>query len=110
MGVGERPIENMIPLLEQHGILIVCLETETDAIDAFTQRFSLDNGDKIYVIGYSANKKSAARVHFDLAHELGHIACMTGKRLMNLKERNSSQENRKPIVLHQPSYYRKKHL
>ena len=63
----------MIPLLEQHGILIVCLETETDAIDAFTQRFSLDNGDKIYVIGYSANKKSAARVHFDLAHELGHI-------------------------------------
>lgn len=72
-GLGERPIENMIPLLEQHGILIVCLETETDAIDAFTQRFSLDNGDKIYVIGYSANKKSASRVHFDLAHELGHI-------------------------------------
>lgn len=72
-GLGDRPIENMIPLLEQHGILIVCLETETDAIDAFTQRFSLNNGDKIYVIGYSANKKSAARIHFDLAHELGHI-------------------------------------
>lgn len=72
-GLGQKPIENIIPLLEKHGIIIICLDTETDAIDAFTQKFILENGEAIYIIGYSANKKSAARIHFDLAHELGHI-------------------------------------
>lgn len=72
-GLSNRPIENIIPLLEKHGIIITCLDTETDAIDAFTQKFVLDDGTPIYIIGYSANKKSAARIHFDLAHELGHI-------------------------------------
>lgn len=72
-GLGHKPIENIIPLLEKHGIIIACLDTETDAIDAFTQKIVLENGVAIYIIGYSANKKSAARIHFDLAHELGHI-------------------------------------
>ncbi len=26
-----------------------------------------------YLIAYSNNKTSAARIHFDIAHELGHI-------------------------------------
>lgn len=31
----------------------------------------------IYLIGYSENKTAASRVHFDIAHELGHI-CLHG--------------------------------
>nr|DAL11037.1 MAG TPA_asm: IrrE protein [Caudoviricetes sp.] len=72
-GLGNKPIENIIPLLEQHGIVVVCLDTDTDAIDAFSQKFILDNKQEAYIFGYSANKKSAARIHFDMAHELGHI-------------------------------------
>lgn len=72
-GLGNTPIQNIIPLLEQHGIIVVCLDTETDAIDAFSQRFILDNQQESYLFGYSANKRSAARIHFDMAHELGHI-------------------------------------
>lgn len=85
-GLGNDPIENIIPLLEEHGILVVCLDTETDAIDAFTQRFVLGNGETVYIIGYSANKKSAARIHFDLAHELGHICLHDWQELDELEK------------------------
>lgn len=71
--LGLNPIENIIPLVEQNGLIVVCYDTETDAIDAFSQRFILDDGSKVFVIGYSSNKKSASRIHFDIAHELGHI-------------------------------------
>ena len=41
-------------------------------MDAFSQRIELDGGAR-YLVGYSDNKTSAARIHFDIAHELGHI-------------------------------------
>ena len=72
-GLGNKPIQNIVPLLEQHGIIVVCLDTDTDAIDAFSQRFILDNKQESFFLAYSANKRSAARIHFDMAHELGHI-------------------------------------
>lgn len=71
--LGLNPIENIIPIAEQNGLIVVCYDTETDAIDAFSQRFILDNNAEVFIIGYSSNKKSAARIHFDIAHELGHI-------------------------------------
>lgn len=76
-GLGEGPIKNIIPLVEQNGILVTCIDTETDAIDAFSTSFQCDNSEKKYIIGYSKNKKAAARIHFDIAHELGHI-CLHG--------------------------------
>lgn len=73
-GLGKRPIDNIIFETEQRGILITSFETSTDTIDAFSQMIDVE-GDSIYTIGYSNNKTSAARLHFDIAHELGHI-CM----------------------------------
>ncbi len=76
-GLGDLPITNIIPLVEQHGILVTCVDTGTDAIDAFSTNYQYSNGETRYLIGYSQNKKSAARIHFDIAHELGHI-CLHG--------------------------------
>lgn len=72
--LGNRPIENLIYETEERGIVITSFETSTDNIDAFSQMIDVDNN-SVYTIGYSNNKTSAARLHFDVAHELGHI-CM----------------------------------
>lgn len=71
-GLGNKPIENIIYEVEKRGILVTSFETSTSTIDAFSQMFDVDN-ESIYIIGYSNNKTSAARLHFDIAHELGHI-------------------------------------
>lgn len=70
--LGVRPIENMIHIVEQQGILVTSFSTSTNDIDAFSQMVDV-NGETIYLIGYSNNKTSASRIHFDIAHELGHI-------------------------------------
>lgn len=70
--LGKRPIDNLIHEVEQRGILVTSFSTSTDDIDAFSQMVDV-NGEMIYLIGYSNNKTSAARIHFDIAHELGHI-------------------------------------
>lgn len=72
-GLGNGPIDNLINIIESHGIVAVCYDTDTDAIDAFSQRYILDSGKKVFFVAYSANKKSASRIHFDIAHELGHL-------------------------------------
>lgn len=76
-GLGDRPIENIVHVVEQNGILVTTFDTTTDDVDAFSQlvHFERENGkcESRYIIGYSNNKTSAARIHFDIAHELGHI-------------------------------------
>lgn len=71
-GLGYGPIDNIISVVEQHGILVTSLSTNTDDVDAFS-RYVEVNGTSTYLIAYSNNKTSAARIHFDIAHELGHI-------------------------------------
>jgi Zn-dependent peptidase ImmA (M78 family) len=71
-GLGMEPIDNLISVVEQHGILVTSFTTSSDDVDAFSQ--FVDIGDSpTYLIAYSSNKTSAARIHFDIAHELGHI-------------------------------------
>lgn len=70
--LGEKPIDNIVYLIEQHGILVNEFDSDTNDIDAFSQLINIDGIDK-YIIGYSKNKSTASRVHFDIAHELGHI-------------------------------------
>jgi len=70
--LGNKPIENVVHEAEQNGILVTSFSTSTDDVDAFSQTIDI-NGHSFFLIGYSNNKTSAARVHFDIAHELGHI-------------------------------------
>lgn len=74
--LANEPIRNIIDLVESNGILVTTFATSTDAIDAFSEKIKIkDTGEDVFLIAYSSNKNSAARIHFDVAHELGHI-CM----------------------------------
>lgn len=70
--LGMDPIDNLISIVEQHGILVTSFETNTDDVDAFSHFVETEDS-STYLIAYSSNKTSAARIHFDIAHELGHI-------------------------------------
>lgn len=71
-GLGQGPIDNLVSVVEQHGILVTTFSTNTDDVDAFSQFVETADA-ATYLIAYSSNKTSAARIHFDIAHELGHI-------------------------------------
>ena len=71
-GLGWGPIDNLISVVEQHGILVTSFSTSTNDVDAFSHFMGSDDAPR-YIIAYSNNKTSAARIHFDIAHELGHI-------------------------------------
>lgn len=66
-GLGERPIKNMIHLLESHGARVFSLPDEISSVDAF----SLWRSDTPYV--FLSTDKSAERSRMDAAHELGHL-------------------------------------
>ena len=71
-GLGNGPIDNLVSIVEQHGILVTSFNTSSDDVDAFSTCVNSPNA-QTYLIAYSNNKTSAARIHFDIAHELGHI-------------------------------------
>jgi len=66
-GLGERPIKNMLHLLEAHGVRVFSLVDDCREIDAF----SLWRGGRPYV--FVNTSKSAERGRFDLAHETAHL-------------------------------------
>lgn len=70
--LGNGPINNLIFHAEQNGIILTSFSTSTDDIDAFSQKISVCDEER-YIIALSENKNTAARLHFDVAHELGHI-------------------------------------
>lgn len=74
--LGDKPIPNLLRLLESKGIIVTSFDTSIDDIDAFSQYFKSANK-SFFIIAYSNNKSSAVRINFDLAHELGHIMLHT---------------------------------
>lgn len=67
-GLGNSAINNLIEVLQDHGVVIVKFDFETEKVDAFSTWY---NGIPYIVLG--SDKKSACRLRFDLAHELGHL-------------------------------------
>jgi len=66
-GIGERPIGNMINMLESHGIRVFSLSEETRHLDAY----SFWRNEKPYV--FLNTIKTPEHSRFDAAHELGHL-------------------------------------
>lgn len=66
-GLGSVPISNMVGLLESKGARVFSVSGTFQAIDAFSFRH---DGNAIVFLNPS---KSAERLRFDLAHELGHL-------------------------------------
>lgn len=67
--LGDKPIENMVHLLEAKGIRVFSLAENTKDVDAF----SVWRDDVPYI--FLNRFKSAERSRFDAAHELAHL-CM----------------------------------
>jgi Zn-dependent peptidase ImmA (M78 family)/transcriptional regulator with XRE-family HTH domain len=66
-GLGERPVSNMLALLETHGVRLFSLSESTASVNAF----SFWRDDKPFV--FLNNFKTAESSIFDTAHELGHL-------------------------------------
>lgn len=66
-GVGERPIKNVVHLLEAHGIRVFSLPTDSLSVDAF----SVWHNETPFM--FLSPMKSAERGRMDAAHELGHL-------------------------------------
>lgn len=66
--LGDKPITNMVNLLENNGIVVASLQLGNEKIDAFCQPRSAN-----YYILLGEDKQVAVRRQFDAAHELGHL-------------------------------------
>lgn len=66
-GIGEKPIGNLMGLLETNGVRLFSLSENTASVNAF----SFWRDDKPYV--FLNNFKTAESSVFDAAHELGHL-------------------------------------
>jgi Zn-dependent peptidase ImmA (M78 family)/DNA-binding XRE family transcriptional regulator len=66
-GLGEKPIGNMLGLLEVHGVRVFSLSEGTKSVDAFS--FWRDEQPYIFLNNY----KTAEHSIFDSAHELCHL-------------------------------------
>lgn len=66
-GIGTKPIEHMIKLLESKGVRVFSLAEQHKHVDAF----SCWRGDVPYI--FLNTFKSAERSRFDAAHELAHL-------------------------------------
>lgn len=86
--IGELPIQNMVNLIENNGIIVSAFDVESDKIDAFTQIHNIKTFPQ-YCVVVGNNKKSAVRRNFDIAHELGHI--MLHSNIENLDELSAEQ-------------------
>lgn len=67
-GIGQRPISNVVHLLEANGIRVFSLSEDCEAIDAF----SIWRDGTPFV--FLNTRKTAERSIFDAAHELAHLA------------------------------------
>jgi Zn-dependent peptidase ImmA (M78 family)/transcriptional regulator with XRE-family HTH domain len=66
-GIGERPIGNLMGLLETNGLRIFSLSENTASVNAFS--FWRDNKPFIFLNNFKTSESSI----FDAAHELGHL-------------------------------------
>jgi Zn-dependent peptidase ImmA (M78 family)/transcriptional regulator with XRE-family HTH domain len=66
-GLGEKPVRNVIHLLEMRGVRVFSVTQECRELDAY----SLWRGEQPFV--FLNTEKSGERSRFDAAHELGHL-------------------------------------
>lgn len=66
--IDDKPISNIVHLLERNGIMVFSVDTDNVKVDAFCQH---RKGRPFIFLGN--DKQSAFRRQFDGAHELGHV-------------------------------------
>jgi Zn-dependent peptidase ImmA (M78 family)/DNA-binding XRE family transcriptional regulator len=71
-GIGQRPISNVVHMLEAHGVRVFSLSEESREVDAFS--FWQDGTPFVFL----NTKKSAEHSRMDASHELGHLCLHWG--------------------------------
>jgi Zn-dependent peptidase ImmA (M78 family)/transcriptional regulator with XRE-family HTH domain len=79
-GMPRGPIDDVVRLLEDHGIVVIRLPLDTADVDAFSLPF-----DDRPVVVLGTDKNDRARSRFDAAHELGHLV-MHGEQIWGVKQ------------------------
>lgn len=69
--LGSLPIDNMVEVLESHGITVVNTNMEAKKVDA-VGGYAKINRNRYYVVINNFTEGSYYRTQFSLAHELGH--------------------------------------
>lgn len=92
LGLGEKPIPDMVYLLEKLGIIVSALDLNILDIDAYTQKLKINDTYK-YLVVLSNDKKSYVRRNFNCAHELGHILMHSWIEEMELESVSKQQFN-----------------
>lgn len=69
------PINNMVRVLENNGIVVIRLHADAEKIDAFSHIGTR------HVVVLNADKDSASRSRYDGAHECGHLVMHDGQAL-----------------------------
>ena len=72
--LGQRPIPDMVSLLESNGVIVASEPMETTQLDGLS-RWGVDG--RPYVL-LACDKQSFARRQFDAAHELAHLVLHRG--------------------------------
>ncbi len=87
-GLGERPIANVLHLLEARGVRIYSLTAENDELDAY----SLYWGGQPFV--FLSTGKTGERGRFDASHELGHLVLHGEHQVVNRRPQAETEANR----------------
>lgn len=72
-GLDDRPINDIVDLMERHGLIIVNVEFNSNKIDARSGYVQIGDN-RYYVVLVNSEKQNFFRDQFTLAHELGHYA------------------------------------
>lgn len=67
------PVSNMIRVVENAGVVTLRLPASANEVDAFSR------SGRTSIIVLNADKQSASRSRFDVAHELGHLVMHKGR-------------------------------
>ncbi len=86
-GLGERPVANMLHLLESRGVRIYSLTAENSQLDAYSLYW---HGQPFIFLNTA---KSGERGRFDAAHELGHLV-LHGEHLVPNRPAAETEANR----------------
>lgn len=70
--LGNQPINNVMHLLESHGIVVSVIDSGSEKVDAHSG-YVWVNDNQYYLIHIDTNSRSFYRQQFSLAHELGHF-------------------------------------
>lgn len=90
--LGEKPIADMVFLLEKLGIIVSALNLNILDIDAYTQKLKIKDEYR-YLVVLSNDKNSYVRRNFNCAHELGHILMHSWIEEMELESVSKFQFN-----------------